>query len=97
MDFFIYILYSEKFDKFYVGQTNNVQDRLTRHNGGFVESTKPYLPWTLKIYIQKQSRADAMLLERKLKNLSKDRLKAFIRKYAIAGAGPDDAKGMSGC
>ena len=82
----VYILYSVNFDKFYVGQTDNMDDRIRRHNGGYNLSTKPYRPWMIKLTIPKATRADAMLLERKLKNLSKDRLSKFISKYASAGA-----------
>ncbi|MFP4042588.1 MAG: GIY-YIG nuclease family protein [Bacteroidales bacterium] len=30
--FFVYILYSENFDKYYVGHTNNIERRLQEHN-----------------------------------------------------------------
>jgi len=30
--FFVYILYSASFDKYYVGQTRNLEDRIIRHN-----------------------------------------------------------------
>ena len=82
----VYILYAVNFDKFYVGQTDDMDDRIRRHNGGYNLSTKPYRPWIIKLTIPKATRADAMLLERKLKNLSKDRLLKFISKYASAGA-----------
>ncbi len=81
MKFFVYILYSEKFDKFYIGQTNNVLSRLERHNSGSEKATYPYRPWEMIWFTEKNSRADAMTLELKLKNLSKDRLRIFIEKY----------------
>ncbi len=34
MDFYVYILYSEKTNQFYKGQTDNVENRLKRHNAG---------------------------------------------------------------
>ncbi len=82
MKFYVYILYSEVFDKFYVGQTDNIEIRLARHNAGTEKATRPYKPWYLKWYTEKQSRAEAMQLEKKLKNLSKERLKSFIQKYS---------------
>ncbi|MBL7788391.1 MAG: GIY-YIG nuclease family protein [Chitinophagales bacterium] len=71
--YFVYILYSSKFDKYYIGQTNNLSDRLTRHNAGSVKSTKPYLPWILELSIEKDSRRESMELERKLNNLGKEK------------------------
>ena len=79
--YYVYILYSRECDKFYIGQTNNMDDRLKRHNAGEVRSTSPYRPWELSIIIEKASRSEAMLLEKKLKNLSKERIIKFIGRY----------------
>jgi putative endonuclease len=79
--YWVYILFSKEYNKFYIGQTNNIVDRLYRHNSGFEKATKPYLPWELKLSIEKEDRADAMKLEKKLKNLSKSRILQFIEKY----------------
>jgi len=80
--YFTYILYSNLFDKYYIGQTNDVKQRLNRHNRGQVTSTKPYKPWELVLVIQKTSRSEAMILERKLKNLNRKKLLQFIEKYS---------------
>lgn len=82
MAYYIYILYTEKFDKFYIGQTNDVFDRLKRHNGGTEKATKPFIPWKMLWFTAKATRAEAMQLEKKLKNLSKERIKLFIEKYS---------------
>jgi putative endonuclease len=79
--FFTYILYSERADRYYIGQTNNIAERVDRHNAGFVTSTVPYIPWKLVCFIPKDTRSEAMSLEKKLKNLSKKRLQDFIHKY----------------
>jgi putative endonuclease len=50
--FCIYILYSEKLDKFYVGSTGNLEDRLLRHNSGRSTFTKNGIPWKL-VYTEK--------------------------------------------
>ncbi|RLD86869.1 MAG: hypothetical protein DRJ09_11225 [Bacteroidetes bacterium] len=34
MAYYVYILYSRRTDTFYKGQSNNMQDRLKRHNSG---------------------------------------------------------------
>lgn len=88
MEYFVYILYSKSFDKFYVGQTKEVMMRLKRHNDGTEKSTAPYKPWEIVWYTSKPSRAEAMSLERKLKNLSKLRIKQFIDKCTQAETTP---------
>jgi len=42
--FFIYVLKSVRSDKFYYGQTENLNNRLDKHNSGGVKSTAPYVP-----------------------------------------------------
>ncbi|MGW8185556.1 MAG: GIY-YIG nuclease family protein [Candidatus Moraniibacteriota bacterium] len=44
MTFFIYILESLKDGKLYIGQTNNLENRIIRHNSGQVSSTKNRRP-----------------------------------------------------
>ncbi len=43
MKYFVYILWSNSTQKFYCGQTNNLQNRLFRHNAGESTYTK-HLP-----------------------------------------------------
>lgn len=45
--FYLYILYSEKYDRYYVGHCEDISIRLSRHNSKMVPSTKPYIPWVL--------------------------------------------------
>jgi putative endonuclease len=79
--YYVYINYSEKFEKFYIGQTENHITRIALHNDGKVLSSKPYIPWKNVLLIEKSSRSEAIILERKLKNLNRLRLIAFIEKY----------------
>ncbi len=80
--YFTYIIYSEKFDRFYIGQCQDFDDRIRRHNLGTEKATAPYIPWIKILVLQKDSRAEAMALERKLKNLNRQRLNDFIAKYS---------------
>ncbi|WP_394800552.1 GIY-YIG nuclease family protein, partial [Aestuariivivens insulae] len=48
---------------------------------GSEKSTSKYRPWKLVWKTEKPNRSQALILERKLKNLSKERTKAFIEKY----------------
>ena len=82
MPVYVYILFSEAFGKYYIGQTANINDRLTRHNKGYEKATSPYIPWKLIWFTEKSNRGDALLLEKKLKNLSQKRIIQFIKKYS---------------
>ncbi|MBK6820653.1 MAG: GIY-YIG nuclease family protein [Bacteroidetes bacterium] len=51
--FYVYILYADKFDKFYIGQTNNIQVRVQRHNSGSEKATMPFYTMDFKILYRK--------------------------------------------
>ncbi len=64
-----YILYSEKFDKIYIGYTSDLVDRFKSHN---IFSTKGYTskfrPWIV-IYVEfSDSKTSAMQREKQLKS-----------------------------
>lgn len=44
---FVYILYSETSDKYYIGCTEDLTIRLTQHHAGRNTSTKTGIPWKL--------------------------------------------------
>lgn len=81
--YYVYILYSESHKRYYIGQTNDLNNRINRHNSGIEKSTSPYKPWTFIGSIEKPNRAEAMILEKKLKNLNSEDLKKFILKYIV--------------
>lgn len=65
--YIVYILYSKSSLKHYTGQTDNLENRLHRHNSGLSLSTKSGKPWELIYQIQFSTRSEAMLLEQKIK------------------------------
>lgn len=67
--FYIYILYSEKFDPYYIGQTNDLDKRVERHNKGYVKSTKAYKPWNLVYSEVFETRLESVQREITLKKL----------------------------
>ena len=67
MSFWVYILRSVRTNQYYVGQTDNVKDRLDKHNKGEVASTKPYVPWELVHKEKYKSRSEAVKREREIK------------------------------
>jgi len=80
--FKVYIIFSEKFNRFYIGQTNDFDQRFQRHNSGMEKATSPYKPWSKIMVIDKTTRSEAIILEKKLKNLNTEDLKKFINKYS---------------
>lgn len=66
MIYFVYILRNEN-NQIYIGQTNNIDDRLRRHNSNYQKYTKNKGPWTLLYREEFATRAEAMLREKHLK------------------------------
>ena len=45
--YFMYVLYSRTFRRFYKGYCSDPEKRLKEHNSGGTKSTKPFRPWEL--------------------------------------------------
>ena len=45
--FTVYILYSSKIDRYYVGHTNNIERRITEHNRKKGKYTDRGIPWEI--------------------------------------------------
>ena len=69
--FFIYILYSETSDKYYIGYTEDVAKRLHFHNNPIrVCYTSKHIPWLLKRSFKVgSSRSFALRVEKKIKKM----------------------------
>ena len=74
MTYFTYILLSESSGRFYIGQTNNLSERLKRHNGNQSKSTKNRGPWKLYFHTEFETRSEAVILEQYLKSLKNHQL-----------------------
>ena len=82
MDYIVYILFSQSTGKFYIGQTTNLEQRISYHNTGRVKSTKHRGPWVILYRRSVYSRAEAFKIEKKLKNLkSRKRIIAWISNH----------------
>jgi len=80
MSYKVYILYSPVKDKYYIGQTQDLNNRLAEHNSGESKSTKSGIPW--KIVYQKEfdTRSAAMSFENHLKKMkSRKYLESIIK------------------
>jgi len=64
MKFFVYVLRSLEDNSFYIGHTNNFEDKLLRHNSGRSLSTKAKRPWELKLKKEFSSRGEAILFKK---------------------------------
>jgi len=78
MTYSVYILRNHQ-GRYYIGQTNDVESRLQRHNGNEVFWTKNKGPWAVVYTQELASRSAAMLEEKRLKKLkSKLAIEALI-------------------
>lgn len=57
---FVYVLQSQKDNKFYIGFTHNLEKRVKEHNNGEVQSTKPRIPLKLIFYEAYLNEKDAL-------------------------------------
>ncbi|MBU1126765.1 MAG: GIY-YIG nuclease family protein [Patescibacteria group bacterium] len=65
--YYIYILHSVNFGRYYVGFTSNLKKRLKYHNKGSNRSTRAYRPYEL-IYFEKfVFKTEALKRERQIK------------------------------
>lgn len=79
--YFTYVLYSQKFDKIYVGISSDVEKRLIAHNDvRNVGWTKRFQPWSIIHVEEFDTKPLALTRERQLKT---SRGRDFIRKNCI--------------
>lgn len=65
--FYVYVLYSTTFGKYYVGMTTCLINRLLEHNSGKTKSTKAFVPWIIVYKEIFETRSEARLREKYLK------------------------------
>jgi putative endonuclease len=81
--YYVYVLQSEKDNKFYTGYTKNLKLRFEEHNKGKVVSTKSRRPFELIYYEACLNQQDATKREKYLKTFHgkfflKKRLKSYL-------------------
>ena len=81
----IYILFSLKTNKYYVGSTDDLQRRLKHHNGGSTPSTKSGAPnWEIRYTEAVPDRAAALKRELEIKKKkSRNYIEWLIQKGKI--------------
>lgn len=62
--YFVYILYSSNIDKYYIGQTENIERRLAEHNS---KRNLGASDWQIKYVESYENRSDAVKRETEIK------------------------------
>ena len=71
MKHYLYIIYSKDLDKFYTGETSNIEERITLHNTHTFKNafTKAASDWKLMLCFPCKDRTEALFLERFIKRM----------------------------
>ena len=69
MKYYIYILYSETRDRYYIGSSEDIQQRLQRHNQGATKSTKSGRPWIIVYSEEFNNKTDSLKRENQIKKM----------------------------
>ncbi|GAB5399769.1 MAG: hypothetical protein Aureis2KO_13540 [Aureisphaera sp.] len=67
MNYVVYILFSDILEKYYVGYTRDLEERMQRHNAGRSKFTSKGVPWRLIKTYPCNDRVEAVRLEKKIK------------------------------
>ena len=78
--FYVYILYSEKADKYYIGQTEDIDQRISTHN---LRRNLGLNDWQLKYFEKYETRSEAVRRESEIKNKKR---RAYLE-HLISSAG----------
>ena len=65
----VYIIYSSKINKYYIGACTNLERRLYEHNIGHSTFTATGIPWELKYTEEFESLPEAKKREKAIKNM----------------------------
>ena len=68
MKFFVYVIYSQKHGKIYIGMTSNLEKRLFAHNNLPKGWTKNFRPWELVFSKEFSTKSEALKREKELKS-----------------------------
>ncbi len=78
--YFVYIIESEKNGRYYTGQTDDLEERIERHNKGRNRSTMAFVPWRLKWWHEFRTRSEAVKMEARLKRIKK---REYIERFVV--------------
>jgi putative endonuclease len=75
----VYILYSDRFSRYYTGHSHDYLSRLQDHNRGKVKSTKAYIPWRVIHKEDFETKSEAFRREMQIKSFKTG--EAFFRLF----------------
>ena len=77
--YYLYILYSESIDKYYVGETPDIDVRLSQHNHHHFKTnfTKAASDWKIVLKFECKNREEALFLEKFIKKMKS---RVFVQK-----------------
>ena len=78
MEYFVYVLESEKDGRLYKGQTSDIEKRVKEHNSGKNRYTKAHLPWKIIYTEEHPDWSTARIREKYLKSTAG---KNWLKKY----------------
>ncbi|MGZ0015839.1 GIY-YIG nuclease family protein [Yeosuana sp. AK3] len=78
-----YILFSKTLDQFYIGETEDLEERLIQHNSGFYDSayTKKASDWVIYHLIECNQRKQARKIETHIKKMKSKTYIQNLKKY----------------
>jgi putative endonuclease len=79
----VYIIHSKSLDKYYLGETKDIEERLEQDNSGFYNSafTGKAKDWSLYFYLECNSRTQARKIEAHIKNMKSKKYIQDLKKY----------------
>ena len=93
MNYYFYIIYSELLDKYYLGYSSNLKDRINKHNTNHKGFTGRAKDWTL-VYSEKyNSKEEAYARERQVKAWKSRKL--IEKLISVGSEHPDYTSGGS--
>jgi len=83
MTFSVYILFSEKLSRYYIGTTDDLKKRLQDHNDGVYHDafTIKGAPWILHLHIDGLSSQQAYKIERHIKQMKSKKYIHNLKNY----------------
>jgi putative endonuclease len=86
--YFVYILYSATLDLFYIGSSENPQERLKKHLASHRGFTSKAKDWAIIYREAFDTKSEALLREQQLKRWkNRDRVKKLIENFNLSSDG----------